>query len=265
MMIDEDVVAISASTVYRVLSMVGLLGKRHVKPSLKGRGFLQPLKAHEHCHIDVSYLNLSGTFYYLCSALDGFSRYIAHWEIRESKKERDVEIIPQRGKEKFSDASPSPRVISDNGPQFVVKDFKEFIRLSGMPHVCTSPFYPQSNGKQERMQRLVKQECIKPKCPQSVSEARKIVAEYVQYYKDKRLHSSIGYWLCKSCRYASRPTERDTQGKGTKTQGGKSAVKSKMTSGKAEVFLVFREKRSQIKFLWKRRKIYSYLNGISGV
>jgi len=123
--------------------------------------------------------------------LDGFSRYIVHWEIRESMKERDVEIILQRAKEKFPDAS--PRIISDNGPQFVAKDFKEYIRLSGMTHVRTSPFYPQSNGKQERMQGLVKQECIRPKCPQDVDEARKIMAEYVQYYNNKRLHSSIGY------------------------------------------------------------------------
>jgi hypothetical protein len=31
-------------------------------------------------HIDVSYLNIAGTFYYLCSVLDGFSRSIVHWD-----------------------------------------------------------------------------------------------------------------------------------------------------------------------------------------
>jgi hypothetical protein len=38
-----------------------------------------------------------------------------------------------------------PRIISENGPQFIA-DFKEFIRISGKTHVCTSPFYPQANG-----------------------------------------------------------------------------------------------------------------------
>jgi hypothetical protein len=33
---------------------------------------------------------------------------------------------------------------------FIARDFKEFIRISGMTHVRTSPFYPQSNGKLER-------------------------------------------------------------------------------------------------------------------
>lgn len=191
MMMDADIVAASPSTVYRVLSRAGLLGNRQVKASKKGQGFQQPLKAHEHWHIDVTYLNLGGTFYYLCSILDGFSRYIVHWEIRESMKEREIEVILQRAKEKFPDAR--PRIISDNGPQFIARDFKEFIRFSGMTHVRTSPFYPQSNGKQERMQGLIKQECIRPKSPQNVKEARAMVDEYVQYYNEKRLHSAIGY------------------------------------------------------------------------
>lgn len=191
MMLDENVVAASPATVYRILNKEGLLGKRQLKPSQKGTGFEQPLKAHEHWHIDVTYLNLGGTFYYMCSVLDGYSRYITHFEIRETMKEREVEIVLQRAKEKFPGAT--PRVISDNGPQFVAKDFKEYIRLSGMTHVRTSPFYPQSNGKQERMQGLVKQECVRPRCPKTIEEARKIVADYVDYYNSKRLHSAIGY------------------------------------------------------------------------
>ena len=74
-----------------------------------------------------SYLNIRGTFYYLCSVLDGFSRSIVHWEIRESRTEAEVEIVLQRAREKYAEAR--PRIISDNGPQFVAKDFKEFIRL----------------------------------------------------------------------------------------------------------------------------------------
>jgi hypothetical protein len=58
--------------------------------------------------------------------------------------EADIEIILERAKELHPDAK--PRIISDNGPQFIAKDFKEFIRISGMTHVRTSPYYPQSNG-----------------------------------------------------------------------------------------------------------------------
>jgi putative transposase len=59
--------------------------------------------------------------------------------------EVDVEQIVQRARERFPGLH--PRILSDNGRQFVARDFKEFIRVCGMTHVTTSPYYPQSNGK----------------------------------------------------------------------------------------------------------------------
>lgn len=105
--------------------------------------------------------------------------------------EADVEIILQRAKEKYPAAR--PRIISDNGPQFIAKDFKEFIRLSGMTHVRTSPFYPQSNGKLERFHKTIKTECIRPGVPLSLDDARRIVEKYIEHYNTVRLHSAIGY------------------------------------------------------------------------
>lgn len=106
MMLDEDIVACAPSTTYRVLKGYGLLDKRTVKPSKKGTGFNQPDKPHEHWHIDITYLNLSGTFYYMCSVLDGFSRYIVNWEISESMKEPDIEMIIQKALEEFKGVTP---------------------------------------------------------------------------------------------------------------------------------------------------------------
>lgn len=191
MMLDEDVVAVSSSSVYRVLSQAGLMERWNRKPSKKGTGFIQPEKPHQHWHIDIAYLNISGTFYYLCALLDGYSRYIVHHEIRERMTERDVEMIVLRAKEKFPLARPT--IISDNGPQFIARDFKEFIRVMGMKHVRTAPYYPQSNGKLERLNKTLKSECIRPESPDSVEEAITVVAGYVLHYNTVRLHSAIGY------------------------------------------------------------------------
>ena len=191
MMLDADVVAVSPSSVWRVLHQAGRLARWKGKPSSKGKGFQQPLGPHEHWHVDISYLNLAGTFYYLCSVLDGYSRYLVHWEIREAMTEAEVEIILQRAREQFP--RPSPRIISDNGPQFIARDFKEFIRLCGMTHVRTSPFYPQSNGKIERWHQSLKGECVRPGVPLSIEEARRLVGRYVDHYNRVRLHSAIGY------------------------------------------------------------------------
>jgi putative transposase len=191
MMLDADVVAVSPSSVYRVLKEAGVLATHNTKPSKKGTGFVQPLQPHEHWHVDVSYLNIAGTFLFLCSVLDGCSRSIVHWEIRETMKEGEVETIIQRAREKFPGVT--ARIISDNGPQFVAKDFKEFIRICGMTHVRTSPYYPQSNGKIERFHRTLKGDCIRTQTPLSQEEAQRIVGGYVEYYNTVRLHSAIGY------------------------------------------------------------------------
>jgi transposase InsO family protein len=174
-----------------VLKQAGRIGPFNGSPSRKGSGFVQPLTAHEHWHVDISYINICGTFYYLCSVLDGMSRFIVHWEIHESMTEPQIELILQRAREKFPDAR--PRIISDNGPQFIAKDFKQFIRICGMTHVRTSPYYPQSNGKLERFHKTLKSECIRPQTPLSLDDARRLVDGYVRHYNTVRLHSAIGY------------------------------------------------------------------------
>jgi hypothetical protein len=106
-------------------------------------------------------------------------------------EEADVETIMQRAREAYPGVT--PRIITDNGPQFIAKDFKEFIRIAGMTHVKTSPYYPQSNGKIERWHKTIKGDCIRVKVPLSLDEARRIVTNYVAHYNNVRLHSAIGY------------------------------------------------------------------------
>ncbi len=191
MMLDRDIVAVSPASVYRVLKAADVMQRSNRKVSKKGTGFKQPKRVHGHWHIDVAYLSIGGTFYYLCSILDGYSRSIVHWEIRAAMTEHDVETILQRAREKFP--GETPRIISDNGPQFVAKEFKQYVRLCGMTHVRTSPYYPQSNGKIERFHRTIKGECIRPGTPLTLEDARRIVGKYVVHYNQVRLHGALGY------------------------------------------------------------------------
>jgi putative transposase len=191
MMLDRDIVAVSPASTYRVLRQAGLLRRWNPKPSHKGSGFIQPLQPHEHWHVDISYLNLAGTFFYLCSILDGCSRAIVHWQLRRQMTEADVEIVLQAALEKYPGAK--ARIITDNGPQFIAKDFKEFIRIAGLTHVKTSPYYPQSNGKIERWHHTLKADCLRPGCPLSLEDAQRLVERFVTHYNTVRLHSAIGY------------------------------------------------------------------------
>ena len=191
MMIDNDIAYCSPSTVYRVLSEADVIRRWNGKKSKKGTGFDQPLKPHEHWHIDISYVNVASTFYYLITILDGYSRYIVHTDLRESMKDEDIGVVIQTAKERYPNAT--PRIISDNGQQFLSRDFKELIRIHGMTHVKISPYYPQSNGKLERWHKTIKSECIRKGSPLTMDDAKRIITKYVSEYNDVRLHSAIGY------------------------------------------------------------------------
>ena len=183
-------------------------------------------------HIDVSYINISGTFYYLCSILDGCSRYIVNCDLRESMTEADIEIILQAAKEMYLEAR--PRIISGNGPQFA-KDFKEFIRISGMTHVRTSPYYPQSNGKIEHLHKSLKGECIRPGTPLSLEDARRLVEGYVKHYNNVRLNSAIGYITPKDMlagRQKEIHAERDRRFGGGATTASDSSAAGCVKKGK---------------------------------
>ena len=47
-------------------------------------------------------------------------------------------------------------IVTDNGPQFVTKEFQRFCIKHGIGHVRAAPYSPQSSGLVERMQRALK-------------------------------------------------------------------------------------------------------------
>jgi putative transposase len=192
MMLDDNIAAVSPSTTYRVLKQAGLLNRfNNVKKTSKGLGFDQPTAPHQHWHTDIKYVNFQGTFLFFISVIDGYCRYMVHHELRMSMQEFDVQITLQRALEKYPGYR--PRIISDNGSQFISRDFTGYLRELGLQHVRTAVAYPQSNGKIERYHRTLEEECLKKKSFINLEDARRQIQGYVDYYNTKRLHSSLYY------------------------------------------------------------------------
>lgn len=204
-MLDENIVAVSPSSTYRVLKSAGLLSRWNVGKPLKKQGFDQPERVHEHWHVDIKYVNFHGTFLFLISVIDGFSRYIVHHELRVSMQEYDVQLTIERALSSFPGVT--PRIISDNGTQFIAKDFTDFMRLKGLQHVRTSIAHPQSNGKLERFHETITVECLRTQSFLDLEDARRRIADYIVYYNTKRLHSAI-YYLTPLDVLAGRTRER---------------------------------------------------------
>lgn len=192
MMLDENIVAVRPLTTYRVLKGTGWLRRWSQSRMVNaGAGFQQTDQIHQPWHIDISYVNIKGTFLFLITVMDRYSRKILHHELRRSIKQYDIQLTLQRVVEKYPDARPV--LISDNGKQFLVKEFKAFLHFCDLPHIQTSPHYPQSNGKMERFYRTIKSEAIRRQSYLSIDDARGQINRYITYYNEKRLYSSIYY------------------------------------------------------------------------
>jgi putative transposase len=191
MMLDENIVAVSPSSVYRVLKHYNLLSSawRHTKT--KGSGFHQPTKPHEHWHLDISYINFKGAFVFLAALIDGYSRFIVHYEIRLSFESIDVEIMMERARRKYP--GENPVLITDNGPQFISREFGRYLQEAEITHRRTRFFYPQSNGKVERFFQTCKNEAVRKQSYLSLDDLKRQIDDYIKRYNENRLHSAIGY------------------------------------------------------------------------
>ena len=191
MMLDQNIVAVSPSAVYRILKRENLLRTQWRHKKAKGSGFMQPLSPHEHWHLDITYINFKGTFVYLVVLIDGYSRFIVHHEVKLSVEALDIEIMMERALAKFPGVKPI--LITDNGPQFIANDFKEYLKIAGITHRRTRFFYPQSNGKVERVIQTAKSEAVRRFSFLDMEDLIKQILWYVTDYNEHRLHSSIGY------------------------------------------------------------------------
>ena len=104
----------------------------------------------------------------------------------------NAEILVAETKEMYPEAA-CPRLISDNGSQFISKDFEELLALLEFGHTLTSANHPQSNGKLERFHRTLKTEHVRRASYLEYQDACIRLAEWIAYYNSERLHSAIWF------------------------------------------------------------------------
>ncbi|MCL2436364.1 MAG: integrase core domain-containing protein, partial [Lentimicrobiaceae bacterium] len=191
-MVDKNVAFVSCSSVYNVIKRYNLGKKWAEAEEMKKRGFDQPQAVHEQWHIDFSYIRIGGAFYYFLGILDGYSRKMLNWKLCKNMEGVNAEILVMETKEQYPEAV-NPRIISDNGSQFISKDFEELLVLLEFGHTLTSANHPQSNGKLERFNRTLKSEHVRRSAYLDYQDACLRMAQWIAYYNCQRLHSAIWY------------------------------------------------------------------------
>jgi len=190
-MIDADIVYSSPSTVYRVLSKAGLLIRWAPARSL-GDPPAKPERPNQKWHTDLMQINHEGNIYYYQAVIDAYSRYIISYDVHADGTALNASLVLQDA----FDNSPkgiTPFVVSDNGPEFIGKEFREVIRQNNGKRMRISAYHPQSNGIDERHHRTLREECLQGKTPGNLLEIKQLVGRWVDFYNNQRLHSAIWY------------------------------------------------------------------------
>jgi putative transposase len=203
MMVDADVAYLSPSSVYRVLNDADLL-YRWKRSHRAGEKPADPAGPNQRWHTDIMYLRVADVWYFLVTVLDGYSRYVVHWELLESMRAADVRLVIQHALE--ANGLKKVEIVSDNGSQFTSADFKTLVRQFELQHIRIRTYHPESNGTLERFHRSTR-EALGEDDLRNLGRARELIGRWVKHYNEERLHASLHY-LPPAEFYRGQPDER---------------------------------------------------------
>jgi len=187
---------ISESSVYRILKGFDLVQSPAFEMVSAKDKFEKPTqRVHELWQTDFTQFKvLDWGWYYLSTVLDDYSRYIIAWKLAPTMGASDVEetlelALEKSGLEKAR-VRHRPRLLSDNGPAYLSKDLKHFLKRKDIDHIRGAPYHPQTQGKIERWHRSMKN-VVQLQNYYSPSQLTEAIDSFVEYYNNQRYHESL--------------------------------------------------------------------------
>ena len=163
MLLDQHGVAVSESTVYRVLKAKGLVRQRPVDQRPAAKVWKKPTKA-----VDEIW-QMDGTNFFIPQ----FGYYKAIPVIDDhSRKVLACPLLPDESGQSASDAfemameaaqreghviETRPTLLTDNGAGFSGEVLAKYLKARGVRHIFGAPYHPQTQGKVERFNRTLKE------------------------------------------------------------------------------------------------------------
>lgn len=187
---------ISESSVYRILRSYDLITSPAFNLVKASDKFEHPTKrVNELWQTDFTQFKVMGWgWYYLCTVLDDFSRYIIAWRLAPTMAATDVQdtlllALDFTGVEQVN-VKYRPRLLSDNGPAFISEALETFLKPYEIDQVHGRPHHPQTQGKIERYHRSMKS-IVKLDTYFFPSLLEQAIADFVVYYNYERYHESL--------------------------------------------------------------------------
>lgn len=188
---------ISESSTYRILKACDLVTSPVFQVVSANEKFEHPTtRVNELWQTDFTQLKVVGWgWYYLCTVLDDYSRYILAWRLAPTMTSEDVKATLDRAVAQTGVAhikvEHRPKLLSDNGSAFVSDELAKYLAKHHLAHVRGAPYHPQTQGKIERYHRSMKS-VVKLEHFYFPWELEQAIASFVAYYNYHRYHESLG-------------------------------------------------------------------------
>jgi putative transposase len=193
---DTEGYFISETSVYRSLKRYDLITSPAFELVKASDKFKHPTKrVNEMWQTDFTQFKVVlWGWYYLCTILDDFSRYILAWRLAPTMAATDVQDTLQlaldfTGVEQVQ-VNHRPRLLSDNGPAFIAEALADYLKPYHIEQVHGRAHHPQTQGKIERYHRSMKS-VVKLNTFFFPWELDQAVADFVAYYNHERYHESL--------------------------------------------------------------------------
>ena len=136
----------------------------------------------ERIHVDFAGPFLGSMFLVL---VDSHSKWMEVEPMESTTTERTVEVL----RALFARYGLPKCLVSDNGPQFVSKEFAEFLAANGVRHIRSAPYHPATNGAAERFVQTFKQALRAGKNDRG--NVRQKLAQFLMMYRNTP-HATTG-------------------------------------------------------------------------